>query len=234
MLKFVFGALLVANLAMFVIERGEPAGHEPARMKNQLHPDRIRLLPASASAPPAPTPDAPASAAAATAPAAPAASATLAAAATAGACIELVSFTAAEAGRFEARMAELGLADRVSRREVPTPSSYMVMIPPQGSREAADAKTEELRRLGLTDTFIIQDNSPRRWGIALGTFRTDEAAQAHLAAMGRRGVRTARVEQLGTGPARIAVQLRGLDAAAEAQVSRARAEFPRQEAQGCG
>ena len=51
MLKFVFGALLVANLAMFVIERGEPAGHEPARMKNQLHPDRIRLLPATASAP---------------------------------------------------------------------------------------------------------------------------------------------------------------------------------------
>ena len=131
-------------------------------------------------------------------------------------------------------MAELGLADRVSRRDVPTPSSYMVMIPPQGSREAADAKTEELRRLGITDTFIIQDNSPRRWGIALGTFRSDDAAQAHLAAMSRRGVRTARVEQFGTGPARIAIQLRGLDAAAEAQVTRARAEFPRQEAQGCG
>ena len=233
MLKFVCGALLVANLAMFVIERGEPAGHEPARMKNQLHPDRIRLLPATAS-PPAPAPDAPA--AGASPAAAPAAATAGAAGATgpAGACIELASFTAAEAGRFEARMAELGLADRVSRREVPTPSSYMVMIPPQGSREAADAKTEELRRLGISDTFIIQDNSPRRWGIALGTFRTDEAAQSHLAAMSRRGVRTARVEQFGTGPARIAIQLRGLDAAAEAQVTRARAEFPRQEAQGCG
>jgi cell division protein FtsN len=230
MLKFVLGALLVANLAMFVIERGEPAGHEPARMKNQLHPDRIRLLPATAS-PPAAAADAPA------APVTPAASAATPAAATAaatGACIELASFTAAEAGRFEARMAELGLADRVSRRDVPTPSSYMVMIPPQGSREAADAKTEELRRLGITDTFVIQDNSPRRWGIALGTFRSEEAAQSHLAAMSRRGVRTARVEQFGTGPARIAIQLRGLDAAAEAQITRARAEFPRQEAQGCG
>lgn len=232
MLKFVFGALLVANLAMFVIERGEPAGHEPARMKNQLHPDRIRLLPATASAPAAAA-DAPA---AATPPvsAVPAAPDAPAAANAAGACIELASFTAAEAGRFEARMAELGLGDRVSRRDVPTPSSYMVMIPPQGSREAADIKTDELRRLGITDTFVIQDNSPRRWGIALGTFRTEEAAQSHLAAMSRRGVRTARVEQFGTGPARIAIQLRGLDAAAEAQVSRARAEFPRQEAQGCG
>lgn len=229
MLKLVCGALLVANLAMFVIERGEPAGHEPARMKNQLHPDRIRLLPATAGTP-APAADAPA---ATTPPAAAPAATTVGAAGTAGACIELASFTAAEAGRFEARMAELGLADRVSRRDVPTPSSYMVMIPPQGSREAADAKTEELRRLGISDTFIIQDNSARRWGIALGTFRTDEAAQSHLAAMSRRGVRTARVEQFGTGPARIAIQLRGLDAAAEAQVTRARAEFPRQEAQGC-
>jgi cell division protein FtsN len=233
MLKFVLGALLMANLTMFVIERGEPAGHEPARMKNELHPDRIRLLPATASAPAAAA-DAPAASAQ---PAATPAAATVAAAGAAGAtgaCIELASFTAAEAGRFEARMAELGLADRVSRRDVPTPSSYMVMIPPQGSREAADAKTEELRRLGITDTFVIQDNSPRRWGIALGTFRSEEAAQSHLAAMSRRGVRTARVEQFGTGPARIAIQLRGLDAAAEAQVTRARAEFPRQEVQGCG
>ena len=233
MLKFVFGALLVANLAMFVIERGEPAGHEPARMNNQLHPDRIRLLPATASAP-ASASDAPAAAVSPAATAAATAAPAAATAAASGACIELASFTAAEAGRFEARMAELGLADRVSRRDVPTSSSYMVMIPPQGSREAADAKTEELRRLGITDTFVIQDNSPRRWGIALGTFRSDEAAQSHLAAMSRRGVRTARVEQFGTGPARIAIQLRGLDAAAEAQVTRARAEFPRQEAQGCG
>lgn len=233
MLKFVLGALLVANLAMFVIERGEPAGHEPARMKNQLHPDRIRLLPATASAP-APAADAPAAPAAPVSPVAATAAPATPTVAVAGACIELASFTAAEAGRFEARMAELGLADRVSRRDVPTPSSYMVMIPPQGSREAADIKTDELRRLGITDSFIIQDNSPRRWGIALGTFRSEEAAQSHLAAMSRRGVRTARVEQFGTGPARIAIQLRGLDAAAEAQVTRARAEFPRQEAQGCG
>lgn len=222
MLKFLFGTLLVANLVMFVVQSGEPAGHEPARMNNQLHPDRIRLLPATAASPP------PAAPALETSAAPPATVATASAA-----CIELVSFTAAEASRFEARMTELGLADRLSRREVPTPSSYMVMIPPQSSREAADSKNDELRSMGITDTFIIQGNSPRRFGIALGTFRTEEAAQAHLATMIRRGVRTVRIEQFGTGPARIAIQLRGLDTAAEAQVTRARAEFPRQEVQGC-
>ena len=90
MLKFLVGALLVANLGLFVVQRGQPAGHEPARMNNQLNPDRIRLLPASAASVPAP-------AAAAPEPA-PAPAETVASAAP-NACIELLSFTAAEATR---------------------------------------------------------------------------------------------------------------------------------------
>jgi hypothetical protein len=232
MLKFVIGALLVANLALFVAQRGQPAGHEPARMSNQLYPERIRLLPASAAsvAAPAPAPDpATAPAAAAAEPAAPLA----AAPAAQPACIELLSFTPAEAARFETRIDALGLSSRLSRRELPTPSSYMVMLPPQGSRDAAEQKTAELRGLGITDSFILQDNSARRFGIALGTFRSEEAAQAHLDTMIRRGARTARIAEVGTGAARVAIQLRALDAAAEAQVTRARAEFPRLEARPC-
>jgi len=182
MLKFVVGALLVANLALFVAQRGQPSGHEPARMNNQLHPERISLLPATASVAPAATPVA--------APAAPEAAAAAAPAAQL-ACVELLSFTPGEAVRFETRIDALGLASQLSRRELPTPSSYMVMLPPQGSREAAEQKTAELRGMGITDSFIIQDNSARRFGIALGTFRNQDAAQAHLATMIRRGARTA-------------------------------------------
>lgn len=225
MLKFVLGALLAANLAMFAVQRGQPAGHEPARMNNQLYPERIRLLPASALsvaapalAPAAPEPGAPAEAAAAPAQLA---------------CIELLSFTPAEAARFETRIDALGLSSRLSRRELPTPSSYMVMLPPQGSREAAEQTTAGLRGMGISDSFIIQDNSARRYGIALGTFRNQEAAQAHLDTMIRRGARTARIAEVGTGAARLAIQLKALDPAAEAQVTRARAEFPRLEARPC-
>lgn len=226
MVKFVVGALLVANLALFVAQRGQPSGHEPARMNNQLHPERISLLPATASVAPAPA-AAPVPAPAAPEPAAAAApSAQLA-------CVELLSFTPGEATRFETRIDALGLASQLSRRELPTPSSYMVMLPPQGSREAADQKTTELRGMGITDTFVIQDNSARRYGIALGTFRNQDAAQAHLETMIRRGARTARIAEVGTGPARLAIQLRALDPAAEAQVNRARAEFPRLEARPC-
>ena len=235
MLKFVIGALLVANLALFVAQRGQPAGHEPARMGNQLYPERIRLLPASADRVAAPAPE-PAAAPAPSAPAATPEPAAQVAATTAAplACVELLSFTPAEAARFETRIDALGLSSRLSRRELPTPSSYMVMLPPQGSRDAAEQKTAELRGLGITDSFILQDNSPRRFGIALGTFRSQEAAQAHLETMIRRGARTARIAEVGTGVARVAIQLRALDAAAEAQVTRARAEFSRLEARPCG
>jgi hypothetical protein len=234
MLKFVLGALLLANLALFAVQRGQPAGHEPARMNNQLYPERIRLLPASAASvpPPVPAPVAPEPAAPAV-PAAATAAATAVAAPAQLACIELLSFTPAEAARFETRIDALGLTSRLLRRELPTPSNYMVMLPPQGSREAADQKTAELRGMGITDSFIIQDNSARRFGIALGTFRNQEAAQAHLDTMVRRGARTARIAEVGTGAARLVLQLRALDAAAEAQVTRARAEFPRVEARPC-
>ncbi|MET0964347.1 MAG: SPOR domain-containing protein, partial [Noviherbaspirillum sp.] len=123
MLKFLVGGLLAANVAMFAVQLGQPAGHEPARMNNQLHPERIRLLPESAAGMPAAAP-------AVAAPAPPEAQAGAAPLA----CIELFSFSAAEAARFEARMDALGLAGRLSRREIPTPANYLVMLPPQGSR----------------------------------------------------------------------------------------------------
>ena len=245
MFKLLFGALLLANLLVYTLSRGAGAGHEPARLANQLNANRIQLVPASGAATPAVEATPPAANASPASPTTPATSAAATTASTAApasvtapvtpttSCIEIGSFTPTEAGRFEARLEQLGLAGKVSRREVPGAASYMVMIPPQGSMDAAERKTTELRALGVTDSYIVQDASPRRWGIALGTFRTEEAANAHLATMSRRGVRTARVVEAGTGPARVAIQLRGLDAAAEAQVSRARAEFPRQESHGC-
>jgi hypothetical protein len=234
MLKFVLGALLLANLALFAAQRGQPSGHEPARMSNQLYPERIRLLPASAAsvAPPVAEPGA-APAVPAPDPAQAPAPAVAVAPPVQLACVELLSFTPGEAARFESRIDALGLASQLSRRELPMPSSYMVILPSQGSREAADEKTTELRGMGITDSFIIQDNSARRYGIALGTFRSQDAAQAHLETMVRRGARTARIAEVGTGPARLAIQMRALDPAAEAQVTRATAEFPRLEARPC-
>ena len=85
------------------------------------------------------------------------------------------NFLLADGRRFEAQVAALDLGDRQSRRNVAGQeiSSYMVYIPPQGSKEGADRKAGELKQLGVTNYFIMNESSPLRWGISLGVFKSE-------------------------------------------------------------
>jgi hypothetical protein len=116
---------------------------------------------------------------------------------------------------------------------VPDASRFIVYIPPQGSKEAADKKAAELKRLGVDDFFVIQDNSALQWGISLGIFKTEEAAHKQLDELSRKGVRSARVGAHGTGSGKTAFQLRGLDAPALASLQKIRSGFPRQDWHDC-
>jgi hypothetical protein len=220
MLRFLFWILLLANAALFAYQRGYlesllPSGREPSRMSEQLNADKIRLLPPEAAAP------APAPLAAAPEP-------------QPVACMEIGNFGAEDARRFEARLAALPLGERnIARRDIRHIVSHMVLIPPQGDREGADRKAGELRRLGITDFYVIQDNSDLRWGISLGVFKTDKAANAYLAVLNQRGVRSARVVARSAAPSLVALQLRGLTPAMRADVEKIRADFPQQEAREC-
>jgi hypothetical protein len=165
-----------------------------------------------------------------------AASATVTAAtqvAASAACIDVGSFNFAQAKRFEAQMASAAPGVRLARREAPDISSHMVLIPSQGSKEGADKKVAELRRLGLSDLYIIQDNSSLRWAISLGIFKSEEVARAHLAALSQRGVQSARLIEHHVDVLKVDFQLRGLDAAAKAQLERIKPDFPRQEWRNC-
>lgn len=187
---------------------------------------------ATAAANAAPVPTAPA------APAAPAVSTPPAATKAAPpvlACVEIGSFVIADARRFEARLAALNLGDRQARRNLPGTeiSSYIVHIPPMGSKEAADKKAAELRALGLTDFFIMSDNSPMRWAISLGVFKSETAAQTHLAALVKQGVRSARVTPRMSGSKLLAFQFRSVDAPLQANLEKIRADFPTAQTHSC-
>jgi cell division protein FtsN len=236
MLKITFWLLLLINAGLLAFQQGYldelfPSSHEPTRLHQQLNADKLTLLP-SADVPAA----APASVPAASATAATVATTagtTAAAAANAVACIELGAFDDAEAKRFETQVAPLALGDRLTRRSVQEASRYIVYVPPQGSKDAADKKGSELKRLGVDDFFVIQDGSSLQWGISLGVFKTEEAARKQLAELNRKGVRSARVSAQGTGPSRTVFQLHGLDAAAQASLQKIRQGFPRQESRDC-
>lgn len=201
MLKIFFCALVLANLALFALQRGYlesfvPSGHEPQRLQQQLNPEKMRLLSSTAAIAPAPTPPAVAREVVA----APAAS-----------CAELGDFSEAEASRFEAKLGALTGNARLSRRIVADPTSYMVYIPSQGDKEGADRKAGELRRMQVTDFFVMQSAGDLRFGISLGIFKTRSAAEAHLAELTRKGVHSARVGGRGAGAGKFALQLHDLD-----------------------
>lgn len=148
-------------------------------------------------------------------------------------CAEIGNFNAAEAKRFSAQLAPLSLGPKVTQRQVQEVATHMVYIPPQGDKEAAEKKAGELRRLGVEDFFIIQDNSPLRWGISLGVFKMEEAARAHLANLNQKGVRTARIGQRSVSTNLVAFRLRNLDAESRDALQKIRAGFARQEMRNC-
>ncbi|PJJ21167.1 Sporulation related domain-containing protein [Janthinobacterium sp. OK676] len=231
MLKFVFWLLAGVNLLVLAIGQGylgsfRTETREPARLKNQLQAGKLTLLTQEqATAPAAPPAADQAAKPAAAAPAAP----------TSYACTEVGNFLLADGRRFEAQVAALDLGDRQSRRNVAGQdiSSYMVYIPPQGSKEGADRKAGELKQLGVTNYFIMNESSPLRWGISLGVFKSETSAQNQLASLNKQGVHSARVAPRYSASKQFAYQFRDLDAATRARLEKIKAQFPEQELRSC-
>ncbi|WP_219134947.1 SPOR domain-containing protein [Janthinobacterium sp. UMAB-60] len=230
MLKFVFWLLAGVNLLVLAIGQGylgsfRTETREPARLKNQLQATKLTLLTQEQATAPAAPPAAEEGTTLAAAPATP----------PSYACTEVGNFLLADGRRFEAQVAALDLGDRQSRRNVAGQdiSSYMVYIPPQGSKEGADRKAGELKQLGVTNYFIISESSPQRWGISLGVFKSETSAQSQLASLNKQGVHSARVAPRYSASKQFAYQFRDLDAATRTRLEKIKAQFPEQELRSC-
>ena len=229
MLKFIFCSLLAANAALFAYGQGY-LGHfsgnerEPARLQNQLNGGKLKLVSAERANGAASAGAADGSPAAAK----PAPPQLLA-------CLEIGNFVLADARRFEAQLAPLGLGDRQARHNLPGTevSSYIVFIPPQGSKEGADKKAAELKQLGVTNYFVMSDNSAMRWAISLGVFKTEPAAQNLLATLQKQGVRSAKLAPRMSGSKLLAYQFRDVDATLKGKLEQLRAGHPGTEARAC-
>jgi pyruvate/2-oxoglutarate dehydrogenase complex dihydrolipoamide acyltransferase (E2) component len=247
LLRFAFWSLLFLNAALFAYAQGvfgtsKSNEHEPARLKRQFNTAKMTLLTpeqaeaaAKAATPPA---VADAASAAASAPATPVAAAPAAAPAPAPAfaCTEIGPLDATDARRFEARLAALDLGDRQSRQTVQAQdvTSWLVHIPSQGSKEAADKKAAELRNLGVDNFYIMQGDSPLKYAISLGVFKTESGAQALLAQLGKQGVHTARIAPRGPQTVHYIYRVRGLDAATRKRIEGYVERYEGAEIKSCG
>nr|WP_307727114.1 SPOR domain-containing protein [Telluria mixta] len=244
--------MLFLNAALFAYAQGllgtaRSNEHEPARLKRQFNTAKMTLLTrdqaeaaAKAAAPPAGGDAVESAASASAAASAPAVVATGAvptpAPAPAFACTEIGPFDSADARRFEARLAALDLGDRQSRQTIQAQdvSSWLVHIPSQGTKEAADKKAAELRNLGVTNFYVINNDTPLKYAISLGVFKTESGAQAMLAQLGKQGVHSARIAPRGPQTNHYVYRVRSIDAATRKRIEGYAERYEGADVKSCG
>lgn len=196
--------LLFANLLALSLWKGWLGGElhhgEPERLSNQLSPDSIRLVgeeprPPLRRAPvPEPVVESKVEEVAVQEAVAP------------QACVIFSGLSADQTRELSARIAKAGSGFKLTEGRGEAPSSWWVHIPSLGSKDAADKKAAELRKLGVADLFIMQEAGPTQFAISLGLYKSEVAAGRQLEALKEKGVRSAQVLARGGGSFRLEVR----------------------------
>jgi hypothetical protein len=217
-MRTLFLLLALANVAFFAWSRyGSPphAGADPLPLTRQIDPGKLKIIaPAELSS--LPLRQKPAPAPVALKP-----------------CLEWGGFTAADFSRAEEALEPLALGARLGQRRSEETAGWWVFIPPQGTRQGALKKAAELKALGINEYFIVAEEGEHRWALSLGVFRSEEAAQAHLAALRAQGVRTAQVGPRETLVQKLWLQVKAVDAALEARLKDVARQIDGSELKSC-
>lgn len=201
-MRLLFLLLVLANVAFFAWARyyaPSQAAGDAASLARQVAPEKLKIVPPREL------------------PALSLSRKTATGAGLAG-CLEWGSFSLADTARAEKALEPLGLGSRLGQRRAEEATGWWVFIPSQGSRQAALKKAAELKSLAVDHYFIVQEEGEFRWALSLGVFRSEEAAQARLAALRSLGVRTAQVGPRETVVPKFWLQVKGVDTALEARL----------------
>jgi hypothetical protein len=178
--------LLLANLTLFGFTRLDSfGGSEPARLAEQVQPDKIKILSAQEVAALGPSKMA----------------------ALADVCIEWGPLTEAERTRALGDLAPLALGPLLTQRRVDMDGAWTPMLGPFATRAMAERRVAELRARGIGDAAIV-DNGKGQFNLALGVFRTEQAAAAKADALAQQGVTGAKAAPRGQAPSQYAIVVR--------------------------
>ena len=186
---------------------GRPGGaaqREPERLARQVNPQAVTILsPQAASA----------------ALGAAAASAAQTAQAAAAICVEAGPFGAAEADTAERTLREAGLAaGSWQALKTEDRGAYLVYMGRYADRDTLQAKHEQLRRMKV-EAEDLRNAPELQPGLSLGRFDNKPAADAALAHLVQRGVRTAKVLTLRPAQQLTLLRLPAADAPARARLA---------------
>lgn len=178
MLRFLFWSLLILNAMLLSLNLGwlgkwSLDEREPLRIKAEKRADKLTVLSASA------TQELVDAAAAKAVPPI--------------ACFEFAGLTLADSQQLEEKLKALALGARQTRSEIAEVATNMVYLPPLPNQDAAEKKLALIKKSGLTDVSVVQDQSPLRWAISLGVFKTPEAAKNFLMNVQKKGWKEAKI-----------------------------------------
>lgn len=131
-------------------------------------------------------------------------------------CLLWSDLPIADADRLERLLAEKFSAFKPVRSVTPGSSTYWVFIPPLASKQDADRKASELKKLGAPEFFILADPGPNHLAISLGIFSTEEAAKERLETLRAKGVRSAKSGERSVKPALASLEVSGPEAQQDA------------------
>lgn len=214
-MKTIFFVLLAANIvALVLFQPAGGRGGEPAKGHESYRAEKIKLISEAelnSKKPPVPEPE--------KIPQPEQAAVQLQ-------CLEWGTVAAADAERAKAALQKLQAWDKATARKLEKTSGFWVYIPPRKALAEAQKKVEELKSLGVQDSFILQDNNSWRYAISLGVFSGSEAAAKYLAQLREKGVRSAV-----TGPRNRETEgevyaFKDLDPSQAAEVAKLKPGFP--------
>ncbi|MBI3713283.1 MAG: SPOR domain-containing protein [Burkholderiales bacterium] len=218
MLRFLFWSLLILNAMLLSLNLGwlgkwSLDEREPLRMKAEKRADKLTVLSASA------TQDLVDAAAAKAVPPI--------------ACFEFAGLNLADSQQLEEKLKPLAMGARQTRSEIAEVATNMVYLPPLANQDAADKKVALIKKMGMTDVYVVQDQSPLRWAISLGVFKTPEAAKNYLASVQKKGLKEAKIAPRAVSASKFVLRFSDVTVAEKKTLDQLQSQVPNMDAHEC-
>ena len=225
-MRALFLLLVLANLVFYAYAQftRDSGGVESQIPLLQIAPEKIKLMKAAdkpADKPVAEKPRAPGKSISPTPP--------KTALSAPAACLEWGIFAGPDVAKAADALVRLELPADQIERAVTDAGGYWVYMPPLKAKADVDRKIKELTEFGVTEFFVVQESGQWRNAISLGIFRTEEGAQAFLAQLRKRGVRSATMARRENFLKQVAFYVREPSESTVAKLTALQQEFPASE-----
>ena len=191
-MKWLFGFLALASLSFFAfIQWGSTSLEDSKTIQSQppLNAEKIKLLPTDISPISFVSPISSVSAVMPVS----SVSSVQPTVKIASTCIEWGNFPASDFTRVSTALSTLQLGNTLMQRQAEHTIGYWVYLPPMGNSAAVTQKIAQIKKLGLADYFVIQDEGKFKNAISLGVFKTVEAAHKFSESIIAKGLDSAKV-----------------------------------------